>query len=60
MHPVITIGLAAVVIIYVASQLLLHLTQSEREPRLLKSNFPFFDSAIGIFKHRAGYLASLR
>jgi hypothetical protein len=60
MHPVIAIGLAAVVIIYVASHLLLHLTQSDREPRLLESRIPFFDSAIGIFKHRAGYLASLR
>jgi hypothetical protein len=60
MHLVIAIGLVAVVIIYVASQLLLHLTQSEREPRLLESNMPFFDSAIGIFKYRAGYLASLR
>jgi hypothetical protein len=45
---------------YVILQLLLHLTQNKREPQLLESTIPFLDSAIGIFKHRVGYLESLR
>jgi hypothetical protein len=60
MHPVIAICLAILVVVYVTFQLLLHLTQSKREPRLLEATIPFFDAAIGILKHRANYLASLR
>jgi hypothetical protein len=60
MHPIIAIGLAVLVATYLLLQLLLHITQSKREPRLLESTLPFLDSAIGIFKHRANYLASLR
>jgi hypothetical protein len=60
MHPFIAIGLAIVVATYVALQLILHLTQDKREPRLLESTVPFFDSAIGIFKHRSNYLTHLR
>ncbi|KAH3913975.1 hypothetical protein HBH56_096770 [Parastagonospora nodorum] len=60
MHPIIAISLAVLVATYLVLQLLLHLTQSKREPRLLESTLPFLDSAIDIFKHRANYLASLR
>jgi hypothetical protein len=60
MSPSIAIGLATVVAIYLALQVILHLTQNNREPRLLESAVPFFDSAIGILQHRANYLNHLR
>jgi len=60
MHPIIAISLGVLVATYVVLQLLLQLTQSKREPRLLESTLPFLNSAIGIFKHRANYLANLR
>jgi hypothetical protein len=60
MHPFFAIGFAIVVVVYVALQFLLHSTQSKREPRLLETTVPFFESAIGIFKYRTKYLARLR
>jgi hypothetical protein len=60
MYPFIAIGLAVAVALYMALQLLLHVTQNEREPRLLESTLPFFDSAIGFLKHRAKYFSHLR
>lgn len=60
MHPIIAISLGVLVVTYVFLQLLLQLTQSKREPRLLESTLPFLDPAIGIFTHRANYLANLR
>jgi hypothetical protein len=60
MHSSTAISLAGVVVMYLALQFLLHITQNGREPRLLESNIPFFDSAIGILKHRAEYFSYLR
>jgi hypothetical protein len=58
-HPL-AIVFALAVIAYVGLQVILHATQNEREPNLLESKVPFFDSAIGILQHRANYLTNLR
>ena len=60
MHQTLAVGLAMAVVMYLALQLLLRATQSKIEPRILEFTLPFFDSAIGILKHRANYLANLR
>lgn len=60
MHPVIGLGFVAAVVAYIATQLLLHTTQSPKEPRLLATKIPFIDPALGILKNRAGYLTYLQ
>jgi hypothetical protein len=60
MYTFAAIAFVIIVAVYVILQLLLHLTQNKLEPQLLESTIPFFDSAIGILKHRANYLGSLR
>jgi hypothetical protein len=60
MHTFVAVAFVSSLAIYIILQFLLHKTQSKREPLLLESTIPFFDSAIGILKHRANYLGSLR
>ncbi|KAF1850255.1 cytochrome P450 [Cucurbitaria berberidis CBS 394.84] len=60
MHPSLVVGFAVAIIAYLALQFLLHGTQSKREPCILETTVPFFDSAIGILRHRANYLSNLR
>jgi hypothetical protein len=60
MHAFVAIAFVFVLISYFVLQFLLHHTQNKREPPLLESTIPFLDSAIGILKHRANYLGSLR
>ncbi|KAH7381244.1 cytochrome P450 [Phaeosphaeria sp. MPI-PUGE-AT-0046c] len=60
MHPVLAIIIIVAVCLYALLQTILYLTQSEREPPVLESSIPFMDFALGILKHRAGYMAQLR
>ncbi|ORY10234.1 cytochrome P450 [Clohesyomyces aquaticus] len=59
-HPALAFILALGLSVYFALQILLHSTQNKREPRLLECTVPFFDSLIGITRHRANYVAHLR
>lgn len=59
MHPILAIGVAIIVIVYLVLQCLLYVTQSTREPRLTENDFPFVDPVLGMAKHQARYLASL-
>ncbi|KAH7074152.1 cytochrome P450 [Paraphoma chrysanthemicola] len=60
MHVILALGLAIGLVVYLAGQVLLHGTQDQREPQMLESRIPFLDGLIGIFKHRANHLATLR
>ena len=60
MYGTLVIGFAFVASSYVALLVLLHLTQGKTEPCLLESTLPFLDSALGIMRHRADYLAHMR
>ena len=60
MYQALAFVFALAVIVYVGLKVILHATQDKREPNLLESKVPFFDSAIGILQHRANYLANLR
>lgn len=60
MHPSLIVGSAIAVFTYISLQLVLHATQNAREPLLLESTVPFLDSALGILRHKANYLAHLR
>jgi hypothetical protein len=60
MYPVLAIGLVIILFSYIVLYALLQFTQNRREPRLLEMAIPFFDSALGIMKHRAEYLNKLR
>lgn len=60
MHPIFALGFSLAMIIYLILQAMLHATQNKREPAMMKSNVPFFDTAIDMFRHRAKYWATLR
>jgi hypothetical protein len=60
MQPLIAVAFAVAVIAYLTLQLVLHGTQSKKEPCLLETTVPFLDSAIGILRERASYLVNLR
>lgn len=59
MPHVLAVLAAITVVAYLLLQVLLHVTQHAREPRLVESKFPFLDSVIGIFRQRAEYLVNL-
>jgi hypothetical protein len=59
MFSIFVVGAAVAGMVYLALQLILHVTQSEQEPRLVESTIPFLDSTIGIARERANYLTSL-
>jgi hypothetical protein len=60
MQPLIAAAFAVAVIAYLTLQLVLHDTQSKKEPCLLETTVSFLDSAIGILRERASYLVNLR
>jgi hypothetical protein len=60
MHTFVAVAFGFILVSYALLQFLLHQTQNKKEPHLLESTVPFLDSAIGILKHRANYLGSLR
>ncbi|KAI0606697.1 Cytochrome P450 [Pyrenophora tritici-repentis] len=60
MYSILAATVAVAVIAYLILQVLLHGTQSKEEPCLLETRVPFFDSAIGILRHGAGYLSVIR
>jgi hypothetical protein len=60
MQPLIVVVFAVAIVAYLALLLLLHATQSKKEPYLLGVTVPFFDSAFGILRERSSYLADSR
>ncbi|KAL6709802.1 hypothetical protein ACN47E_000587 [Coniothyrium glycines] len=60
MHPFLAISIVTALVSYFALQFLLKSTQSSREPCLTNTAIPFFDSAIGILRHKVNYLTHLK
>ncbi|KAJ4988273.1 25-hydroxycholesterol 7-alpha-hydroxylase 1 [Stagonosporopsis vannaccii] len=56
---ILTVITAIAIVTYLSLQVLLHVTQDTKEPRLAETKFPFLDPIVGIAKQRAGYLVGL-
>lgn len=60
MPLILTVIAVIIVVIYISLQVLIHITQDAREPRLVETRLPFLDPLIAFAKQRAGYLVGLR